>query len=107
MAIDINGLTPSNNNGKARPSEANKSASTKTTEVSTAGTASVNEASTTESSVALSSTGKLMHKLEEKISQLPDVDQEKVAHYQSLIASGEYQIDAQSIAQKIINSDNL
>jgi flagellar biosynthesis anti-sigma factor FlgM len=40
--------------------------------------------------------------LEKQLSKLPVVDQERVAHLQKAIASGEYKVDPVKTAEKLV-----
>lgn len=113
MSYDINGLNANNSNSRARNLGAPKSdedAQAKTGKLHETG-GSHNEGSTDrvneKASVELSGTGKLLQKLGEKISQQPDVDQEKVDYFKGLIESNTYIEDSKALAENIFKSDNL
>ena len=56
-------------------------------------------------SVSLTDTAARLQKLENTISALPVVDSQRVEDIRSAIANGEYQIDAESIADKMMSYD--
>ncbi len=56
-------------------------------------------------SVSLTDTAARLQKLEGTIAALPVVDAQRVEAIRSAIANGEYQIDAQSIAEKMLAFD--
>ncbi len=61
--------------------------------------------SNTTDSVSLTDTAARLQKLENTISALPVVDAQRVEDIRSAIANGEYQIDAESIADKMLSFD--
>jgi len=113
MTIDINGLTSNSNSGKPKNLESNKSNNQAASSHVAQGPA-VSEMppqskgnETEQLSVELSGAGKLMQKLEDNISQQPDVDEKRVAHFKELISNNAYKVDAKTLADNIIASDNL
>ncbi len=58
-------------------------------------------------SVELSAEAQSMNRLEENLAQLPDVDVERVATLKQAIADGRFEIDAERIAQNMLNQDDL
>jgi negative regulator of flagellin synthesis FlgM len=52
--------------------------------------------------VTLTETAAKLQKLEKQLSNLPVVDQERVAHLQKAIASGEYKVDPAKTAEKLV-----
>ncbi len=104
MTMNINGLTP-NSSGKPKQADHHK------TEPKSAASALQSNGPNTadtdpELNVELSSNGKLMHKFEEKINQAPEVDRKKVAYFQQLIQNGQYNVNSESVAQKMLDADN-
>ena len=65
------------------------------------------ETTSQESSVSLSSLGQTIAKIESELATSSEVDQEKVAQIKAAITSGQYSVDAASIADKIIAQDGL
>lgn len=57
--------------------------------------------------VELSNQAQTLKKLESKLADLPDVDEERVAAIKSAIENGEYQINNTQIAEKLLRSDAL
>lgn len=106
MSIDINGLSSSNNKNRLTDSSPKSTTSPVGATGDSNSTSSSTHGASTTSSVDLSSTGKLMHKLEEKISQSSEVDQQKVAYFQAAIKNGTYQVDSQAVAHKLLDADN-
>lgn len=60
----------------------------------------------TSATVALSSQAVDLSALESRIKQLPDIDAARVVELHSRIISGEYQIDSDSIAQKMLSLES-
>lgn len=44
-----------------------------------------------------------MKKIKEQVNKTPDVDEAKVAKFKSMIAKGEYKVDAKAIADKMVD----
>ena len=58
-------------------------------------------------SVSLSAEAQSLGKLESSIAAEPEVDAAKVASIRNAIQSGQYQVNAEQIADKIIRQDSL
>ena len=56
----------------------------------------------TNDTVELTSGAKLLERLEKSLASLPDVDSARVAEVKAAIENGEYQIDADAIAEAMI-----
>lgn len=54
-------------------------------------------------SVSLTDTAARLRSLEASLAELPEVDSERVAAIQQAIEDGSYQINAESIADKLLN----
>lgn len=57
--------------------------------------------------VSLSSQAQTLSRLESEINSAPSVNSDKVAEIQKAIADGTYEINAERIAQKMIEQDDL
>ncbi|MFK8138315.1 MAG: flagellar biosynthesis anti-sigma factor FlgM [Bdellovibrionales bacterium] len=55
--------------------------------------------------VNISEKAKEINRVKELAKQAPDVDAEKVAKFRSLIANGEYKINAGAIADKMVDEE--
>ncbi|MEX2257914.1 MAG: flagellar biosynthesis anti-sigma factor FlgM [Woeseia sp.] len=55
--------------------------------------------------VALTSSAKLLERLEKTLASLPDIDRSRVEAVKSAIEHGEYQIDADKIAEAMLRTD--
>lgn len=56
--------------------------------------------------VEISSQAKVMKNLEAKLSQLPEIDQKRVDAIKSAIADGSYEVDTQSVADRMLQADD-
>ncbi len=56
-----------------------------------------------DSSVKISSTAQNLHQLEAQIKAAPDVDSDKVNALRAAIADGSYQVNAESVADKMLD----
>lgn len=57
--------------------------------------------------VSLSDEGQTLAKLEAKLSEMPDIDEARVAEIRASLNNGSYQIDADAIAEKLLDIDDL
>jgi len=55
--------------------------------------------------VELTSSAKLLERLEKTLASIPDVDVERIAEVKAQIENGEYQIDADKMAAAILRMD--
>lgn len=102
MAIDTsNNLKPGFNNAGSRDLVNNKS----TGAGSQPATADTQTAS--EDRVALSSRGQSLNRLEENLANTPDVDRVRVDNIKQAIAEGRFEVDAERIAENILNQEDL
>jgi negative regulator of flagellin synthesis FlgM len=63
-------------------------------------------AATATDQVTLTDTAAKLQKLEKQLSNLPVVDQERVASLQKAIASGEYKVDPAKTAEKLVQFES-
>jgi len=97
-----NGInTHSATTGKARQSSASAKEKPVTNQEPNANGSSASD------SVSLSDAGKAMAKLEAELAAMPDVDQARVDEIRTALASGRYQVDAENIADKLLEQDKL
>lgn len=57
--------------------------------------------------VVLSPEAQNLHRLQAKISSMPDVDLERVAQIKQAIAEGKFEINAERIAENMLNQEDL
>ena len=102
MGIEING-TPKPPVGDTQQSQQNKKTEGASTNAGTGVDANAqadNKANA--DSVSLTNSGVKLNELESRINEIPEVDHEKIHAIRQKIAAGEYNVDAKSIAQKLI-----
>ncbi len=92
MAINITG--PTANQVNANKSQKNAAAETAETAKSANGT----EAASSEDVVEVSDRAQVLKAVEDRIQQMPDIDQEKVDRIRNAITNGEYKIDYDKLA---------
>ena len=99
MMIDLNNsLNSAANGAKSRAPVADKPA---------ASTDSQSKASSQASDVSLSGQAQQLSRLEGKVNDTPDVDSDRVAQLQKAIADGSFNIDPESIADKMLQQDDV
>lgn len=59
----------------------------------------------TSDTVELTSSAKLLERLEKSLASLPDIDSARVAEVKNAIENGDYEIDADAIADAMIRFD--
>jgi len=102
MAIDTsNNLKPGFNNTGPRDLASNKSTGAGNQ------TATADTQAASEDSVALSSRGQSLNRLEENLANTPDVDTARVDSIKQAIAEGRFEVDAERIAENILNQEDL
>lgn len=102
MVIDINNnsITP----GSARSrSSVNSPTADKPQPVDVA----PDKASGGKDNVVLSAEAQNLNRLQAKISNMPDVDLERVAQIKQAIAEGKFEINAERIAENMLNQEEL
>jgi len=100
MSIDINKINSNRPEGPIR----HDTGKITTPSAQSAESQSTNTPSQgTRDSVSLSSTAQNLAKIETELKTLPDVDQSKVDAIKAQIESGDYQINSQNLAQKMLN----
>lgn len=55
--------------------------------------------------VELTSSARLLQRLDKTLSEIPDIDRNRVEAVKTAIANGEYEVDAEKIADAILRSD--
>lgn len=102
MAMEINGL----NSGQTN---ANKTRSGQNVAAPKAGTPeeATAKASSGADTVQISSQGKMLNRLQTQMGKEATVNREKVESLKAAIADGSYKADAQAIAKRMLESDQL
>lgn len=102
MVIDPNNIsTSASANAKGKLAQSERATAEKST-----GTAQ-EAPSATGDSVSLSSEAQSLGKLEAAVASTPAVDSDKIAAAKSALLSGQYTIDADAIAGKLLDQDAL
>ena len=99
MPNDITSLT----NGRAQHSGDRQVQSIKRDSTRSSGSSSESSNSASSDKVSLTSTAAKLKALEQELASQPDVDMRKVADVQAAIANGKYNVDPESIADKMMN----
>lgn len=99
MAIDFNGLSP-----RANPGGNNRVEGTATAPAGKGQrAASGEETGRAADTLQLSPEAQALQKLEEQVSTLPDVNNERVAQLREAIDQGGYQVNAERIADRMLS----
>lgn len=108
MVIDFN--SPNGPNGAGRSNQTTGAAGKREAGAvnNTAGQQPAPQSSQTEStsSVSLSAQAQQLQAIEEKLRDLPEVDNERVSQIKQAIADGSYQVDSSRIADKLLSLDS-
>jgi negative regulator of flagellin synthesis FlgM len=101
MVIDTNNIGSSGSSrSRATPTVTTVAPKTPTTHTEKVTT-------TSKDNVVLSPEAQNLSRLQSKIKQLPDVNLERVAAIKQAIADGRFEINADRIAQNMLNQDEL
>lgn len=105
MVNDIKGFGSSQTNDlRSRSSNSSEVAANRST---LANAAAPTPAKSSEDVVNISSQAASLKSLEGKMGKQPEVNQERVASIRKAIADGKYPVDAQKLAQKLLDMDSL
>lgn len=99
MAIDINNVSNANSLKKQGVNNNKETVNVQKQAPETKGLAN-------ESEVKITEEVRKLQALQEEISKLPEVDEQRVEKIKSAIANGDYQTNARSIAHKILGEQN-
>lgn len=100
MIRDVNGSNNSLNSNATRTNKSSSNVDTgsnNSTEAKSSGKGS--------DTVSLSAEAQLLGQVKDIVAKLPDVDMARVEQFKTAIANGEYQIDNESVANKILDTD--
>lgn len=102
MAMDINGLnTNQTNTGKAKGSAGAVTPKTDKPAETAPATKTVSD------TVQISSQAQTLNRIQSQVGKEAPVNREKVEALKAAVATGSYKVDAQSIARRMLESDNL
>ena len=103
MSVDFNGIGPGQVN--TQKTTADKSSATQSTQPSTAEQAKTQAQGARGENVNLSSQAKNLKQLEQKLGNYPEMDDARIEQIRSALESGSYKIDAEKLAQKMLEMD--
>jgi len=103
MNIDINNINSGRPEGPNRQDSAKVSTELKS---ASSKTASAPDETSSSDSVSLSSAAKDLAQIENDLKSLPEIDQGKVDAIKARLENGDYHINAQNMAQKMLNMEN-
>lgn len=106
MVRDISGLSSPPNN-ELRTGRNSQQAKVNTEQAQNTPQSPQANATASSDQVELSSQAQKLKALEEKLSQQPDVDEERVASIKARIESGDFAVDNLKLADKILSSEAL
>jgi negative regulator of flagellin synthesis FlgM len=101
MSVDFNGINQNQiNTQRPAADKAGSAAKTVTAEQATAQSTQARG-----ESVNLSSQARELTQLEQKLGDFPEMDDEKISQIRSALEDGSYKVDAQKLAQKMLDMD--
>ncbi|WP_417519058.1 flagellar biosynthesis anti-sigma factor FlgM [Marinobacter sp.] len=103
MSVDLNGIGQGQVNIQ-RPT-ADKPATSQNTGQTTPEQANAKAQSARGENVNLSSQAKNLKQLEQKLGDYPEMDDERIEEIRSALANGTYKVDAEKLAQKMLDMD--
>lgn len=103
MSVDLNGIGPGQVNTQRTP--ADKTASTQNSQPATSEQAKPQAQAARGENVNLSNQAKNLKQLETKLGDYPEMDDDRIAEIRSALENGTYKIDAEKLAQKMLDMD--
>ncbi len=102
MSVDLNGIGPGQVNTRttADKSSGNQGAQAPATEQTKAQSPAARG-----ENVSLSNQAKNLKQLEQKLGDYPEMDDDRIAQIRSALEDGSYKIDAEKLAQKMLDMD--
>jgi negative regulator of flagellin synthesis FlgM len=101
MTVDFNGIGPGQVN--SQNTRADKPQGTQT---QPAAAEQSREQSVRGENVSLSSQAKNLKQLEQTLDSYPEVDDNRIEQIKAALADGSYKVDAEKLAQKMLDMDN-
>ncbi|MBR9869547.1 MAG: flagellar biosynthesis anti-sigma factor FlgM [Gammaproteobacteria bacterium] len=101
MSVDLNGIGPGQVN--TTRTQADKSSSSAPSPA--ADQAKAQSPAARGENVSLSNQAKNLKQLEEKLGDYPEMDDDRIAEIRSALDNGTYKIDAEKLAQKMLEMD--
>lgn len=103
MSVDFNGIGPGQVN--TQRTTADKSTSNQSAQPAPSDQAKSQARGARGDSVSLSNQAKDLKQLEQKLGDFPEMDDERIAEIRSALENGTYKIDAEKLAQKMLEMD--
>lgn len=103
MSVDLNGIGPGQVN--TQKTTADKSSGVQGTQPSATEQAKTQAQGARGENVNLSSQAKNLKQLEQKLGNYPEMDDDRIEQIRSALESGSYKIDAEKLAQKMLEMD--
>ncbi|MBE0487130.1 flagellar biosynthesis anti-sigma factor FlgM [Marinobacter sp.] len=103
MSVDLNGMGPGQVN--TNRTTADKSSGTQSAPSPAAEQAKAQSPAARGESVSLSNQAKNLKQLEQKLGDYPEMDDDRIAQIRSALEDGSYKIDAEKLAQKMLEMD--
>ncbi|MEO9525528.1 MULTISPECIES: flagellar biosynthesis anti-sigma factor FlgM [Marinobacter] len=103
MSVDLNGIGPGQVN--TQRTTADKSSSSQGAQPASSDQAKTQAQSARGESVSLSNQAKNLKQLEQKLGDYPEMDDDRIAEIRSALENGTYKIDAEKLAQKMLEMD--
>jgi len=104
MSVDLNGIGPGQVN--TTRTTADKSTGSQSSPSTAGEQAKAQSPAARGESVSLSNQAKNLKQLEQKLGDYPEMDDDRIAQIRSALESGTYKIDAEKLAQKMLEMDN-
>ena len=103
MSVDFNGIGPGQVN--TQKTTADKPSGAQNTQPAAGEQAKAQAQSARGENVNLSSQAKDLKQLEQKLGDYPEMDDERIEQIRTALAEGSYKIDADKLAQKMLEMD--
>lgn len=103
MSVDLNGIGPGQVNTPR--TTADKSSGSAKAQPAASDQAQRQAPAARGESVSLSNQAKNLKQVEQKLADLPEVDDDRVAKIRAALEDGTYKIDAEKLAQKMLEMD--
>jgi len=103
MSVDLNGIGPGQVNTPR--TTADKSSNQTSTQAASAEQNKAQSPATRGENVKLSNQAKNLNQLEQKLGEYPEMDDDRVSQIRAALEDGSYKVDAEKLAQKMLDMD--
>ncbi|HET8848918.1 MAG TPA: flagellar biosynthesis anti-sigma factor FlgM [Marinobacter sp.] len=104
MSVDLNGIGPGQVN--TNRTTADKSGASQAPQSNAGEQAKAQSPAARGENVSLSNQAKNLKQLEQKLGDYPEMDDDRIEQIRTALANGTYKIDAEKLAQKMLEMDN-